>query len=159
MSFSMALTSSCSTFATLLLKVRNRVRMVARKRINIKQERIASKIWATVKVNPRILTQLPDSMVQSLIFFLKKQIKKSAKKNKKECRGFSDGSVVKNLPANAGDTGLIPDLGRSHMLWNYSAHVPRLLSLCSRAQEPQLLSPHAAIRETATMRSPHCSKE
>ena len=26
------------------------------------------------------------------------------------------GSVVKNLPANAGDSGLIPDLGRSHML-------------------------------------------
>ena len=24
-------------------------------------------------------------------------------------------SVVRNLPANAGDTGSIPDLGRSHM--------------------------------------------
>ena len=29
--------------------------------------------------------------------------------------GFSGGSVVKNPPANAGDTGSIPDLGRSHM--------------------------------------------
>jgi len=29
--------------------------------------------------------------------------------------GFSGGSVVKNLPANTGDTGLIPDSGRSHM--------------------------------------------
>ena len=29
---------------------------------------------------------------------------------------FSGGPVVKNLPANAGDTGTIPDLGRSHML-------------------------------------------
>ena len=28
--------------------------------------------------------------------------------------GFPDGLVVKNLPANAGDTGLIPDLKRSH---------------------------------------------
>ena len=28
-------------------------------------------------------------------------------------RGFPDGSVVKNLPANAGDTGLIPGSGRS----------------------------------------------
>ena len=28
---------------------------------------------------------------------------------------FPDGSVVKSLPANAGDTGSIPDLGRSHM--------------------------------------------
>ena len=27
-------------------------------------------------------------------------------------KGFSGGSVVKNLPANAGDTGLIPGLGR-----------------------------------------------
>ena len=30
--------------------------------------------------------------------------------------GFPGGSVVKNLPANAGDTGLIPDPGRSHVL-------------------------------------------
>ena len=29
--------------------------------------------------------------------------------------GFPDGSVVKNLPVIAGDTGLIPDLGRSHV--------------------------------------------
>ena len=27
--------------------------------------------------------------------------------------GFPGGSVVKNLPAKAGDLGLIPDLGRS----------------------------------------------
>ena len=27
--------------------------------------------------------------------------------------GFPGGSVVKNLPANAGDAGLIPGLGRS----------------------------------------------
>ena len=30
-------------------------------------------------------------------------------------KGFPGGSVVKNLPANAGDTGLIPDLERSHV--------------------------------------------
>ena len=30
-------------------------------------------------------------------------------------RGFPDGSVVKNPPANAGDMGSIPDLGRFHM--------------------------------------------
>ena len=28
---------------------------------------------------------------------------------------FPGGSVVKNLPANAGDTGSIPGPGRSHM--------------------------------------------
>ena len=32
------------------------------------------------------------------------------------CWDFSGGSVVKNLPANEGDTSLIPDPGRSHML-------------------------------------------
>ena len=29
--------------------------------------------------------------------------------------GFSGGAVVENLPANAGDTGSSPGLGRSHM--------------------------------------------
>ena len=29
--------------------------------------------------------------------------------------GFPGGAVVENLPANAGDTGLSPGLGRSHM--------------------------------------------
>ena len=31
--------------------------------------------------------------------------------------GFPGGSVVNNLPANAGDAGSIPDPGRFHMLW------------------------------------------
>ena len=31
-------------------------------------------------------------------------------------RDFPGGAVVKNPPANAGDTGLSPGLGRSHML-------------------------------------------
>ena len=30
--------------------------------------------------------------------------------------GFPGGTVVENLPANAGDTGSSPGLGRSHML-------------------------------------------
>ena len=32
--------------------------------------------------------------------------------------GFPGGVVVKNPPANAGDTGSIPGLGRSHMPWS-----------------------------------------
>ena len=32
-----------------------------------------------------------------------------------EAWGFPGGAVVKNLPANAGDTGLSPGPGRSHM--------------------------------------------
>ena len=33
-------------------------------------------------------------------------------------RGLPGGAVVKNLPANSGDTGASPGLGRSHMLWS-----------------------------------------
>ena len=35
--------------------------------------------------------------------------------------------MVKNLPANAGDTGLRPGPGRSHMLQNNKAREPQLL--------------------------------
>ena len=35
---------------------------------------------------------------------------------KSELKDFPGGSVVQNPPANAGDTGSIPDPGRSHML-------------------------------------------
>ena len=35
-----------------------------------------------------------------------------------EERGFPGGTVVKNLPANAGETGLSPGPGRSHMPWS-----------------------------------------
>ena len=37
---------------------------------------------------------------------------------KTNCRGVRGGSVEKNLPANAGDSGSIPDPGRSHMPWS-----------------------------------------
>ena len=62
-------------------------------------------------------------------------------------RGFPGGAVVENLPANAGDTGSSPGLGRSHM--------PRSSWDC----EPQLLSLHiwslcSATREAATVRGP-----
>ena len=33
----------------------------------------------------------------------------------KNVQGFPGGTVVENLPANAGDTGSSPGLGRSHM--------------------------------------------
>ena len=33
----------------------------------------------------------------------------------KAAQGFPGGAVVENLPANAGDTGSSPGLGRSHM--------------------------------------------
>ena len=83
------------------------------------------------------------------------------------CVGFPGGTVVKNPPANEGDTGLSPDPGRSHVLWatkpmchnywacalepaSYSpwAHVPQLLKpVHPRACTPQLVSPRAATTE------------
>ena len=56
-------------------------------------------------------------------------------------RDFPGDAVVKNLPANAGDMGSIPGPGRPHMPWSNQARVPQLLSLCSRAREPQLMKP------------------
>ena len=46
----------------------------------------------------------------SIFFFLKK--KKQQKEQKEDLPG---GPVVKNPPANAGDTGMAPGPGRSHM--------------------------------------------
>ena len=42
-------------------------------------------------------------------------------------RGSPCGAVVKNPPANAGDTGSSPGPGRSHMPQSNWAHVPQLL--------------------------------
>ena len=44
-------------------------------------------------------------------------------------RGFPGGAVVENLPANAGDMGSSPGLGRSHMPLSSWAREPQLLSL------------------------------
>ena len=54
--------------------------------------------------------------------------------------GFPGGAVVENLPANAGDTGSSPGLGRSHMPRSSQAREPQLLSLrvwslCSTTRE------------------------
>ena len=54
--------------------------------------------------------------------------------------------MVKNVPANAGDTGSIPVPGRSHMLPSNYVHVTQPLSLCPRTGEPQLLSPWVTTR-------------
>ena len=81
--------------------------------------------------------------------------------------GFHGGSAVKNPPARTGETGSIPDPGRSPMSRNNSAHESQLLSLWSRAREPQLLrsthrepvlcnerSPHTTIREQPPLAAP-----
>ena len=50
--------------------------------------------------------------------------------------------MVKNLPASAGDAGSVT-LQEGPARHRQLGPVPQLLSLCSRAQEPQSLSPHA----------------
>ena len=42
-------------------------------------------------------------------------IKKQTTQSKNGQGAFPSGSMVKNLPANAGDTGLISNSGRAHM--------------------------------------------
>ena len=59
---------------------------------------------------------------------------------KPSSEGFPEGLVVKNPPANAGDTGLIPNRRRSPCL-RAAKPMATLLSLCSRAWEPQLPQP------------------
>ena len=55
--------------------------------------------------------------------------------------------MVENLPANAGDTGLSPGLGRSHMPRSSWACEPQLLSL-------RVWSLCSATREAAIVRGP-----
>ena len=64
--------------------------------------------------------------------------------------GFPGGAVVESLPANAGDTGPSPGLGRSHMPRSNWAHEPQLLSL-------HVWSLCSATREAATVRGPRAA--
>ena len=59
--------------------------------------------------------------------------------------GFPGGAVVENLPANAGDPGSSPGLGRSPMPRSNYAREPQLLSL-------RVWSLCSATREAATVR-------
>ena len=61
--------------------------------------------------------------------------------------GFPGGAVVENLPANAGDTGSSPGLGRSHMPRSDYARAPQLLSL-------RVWSLCSVTREAVTVRGP-----
>ena len=62
--------------------------------------------------------------------------------------GFPGGTVVKNPPANAGDTGSSHGPGRSHRLWSNWAHVDNYWACTLEpvshncwARVPQLLNP------------------
>ena len=66
--------------------------------------------------------------------------------------GFPGGAVVENPPANAGDTGSSPGLGRSHMPRSSWAREPQLLSLrvwslCSTTREAAIVrGPRTAMK-------------
>ena len=70
--------------------------------------------------------------------------------------GFPGGAVVKNPPANAGDTGSSPGPGRSHMPRSSWAREPQLLSLrvwslCSATREAVIVrGPHTAMKSGPT---------
>ena len=61
--------------------------------------------------------------------------------------GFPGGAVVGSLPADAGDVGSSPGLGRSHMPRSNWTHEPQLLSL-------RIWSLCPATREAAIVRGP-----
>ena len=62
-------------------------------------------------------------------------------------RGFPGGAVVESPPANAGDVGSSPGLGRSHLPRSNWAREPQLLSL-------RVWSLCPATREAAIVRGP-----
>ena len=66
--------------------------------------------------------------------------------------GFPGGAVVENLPANAGDTGSSPGLGRSYMPRSKWAREPQLLSL-------RVWSLCSATREAAIVRGPRAAMQ
>ena len=80
-----------------------------------------------------------------LLFNIVWDVLATAVKEEKEIKGiqgFPGGAVVENLPANAGDKGSSPGLGRSHMSWSNWARDPQLLtlhvwSLCSQQVRPR----------------------
>ena len=72
--------------------------------------------------------------------------------------GFPGGAVVENLPANAGDMGSSPGLGRSHMPRSNWAREPQLLSLriwslCSATREAVIVrGPRTAMKSGPRLR-------
>ena len=119
---------------------------------------LLSLILTNVKLH-RYFLLVKNKNVIDLVKFLIDYIPNPSPLSRSNDQDFPDGAVVKNPPDNAGDTGSSPGPRRSHMLWSNSARAPQVLSLCSRARKPQLLSPRAQSpcstkRETTTRRSP-----
>ena len=84
------------------------------------------------------LLSLQGAWVQSLVGEQRSHILHSVTKRKKKPKGFPGASVIKNLPAKAGDTSLIPDWEDSTCHW---ACAPETRSCNDWAHVLQLLKP------------------
>ena len=76
-------------------------------------------------------------------------------KNKKAKTGLPHGSVVKNLPTNAGHTASIPDPGRSYVLQTNEAQSVPTTSLRSRARELKVLKPTSTLEPVLSNKRRH----
>ena len=101
-------------------KIRNKTRMPAFTTSSQRSTGSSSQSNLARKINKRNLNWKRKSKMITVFAIIWKgnydnnSIYNSVKKNK-ILRGFPGGAVVENLPANAGDTGSSPGLGRSHM--------------------------------------------
>ena len=64
--------------------------------------------------NTKVKAKIPEKLqqIQALSFLHSRVYTKQQKKN---VRNFPGGPVIRNLPANSGDTGSIPGPGRVHV--------------------------------------------
>ena len=67
--------------------------------------------------------------VCSNIQYMKNHTSQKKKYSKYNLKNLPGCTLLKNPPANAGDAGSIPSLGRSLMFQAVKAHAPQLLSL------------------------------
>ena len=106
-------------------------------------------IFLNWPVNSFLLSNFPHPLYKGN----HKKDKTSQAKGIYHFRDFPRGAVVKNPPANAGDKGSNTGPRRSQMPRSNEARAPQLLSLHSRAREPQPLSSRAATTEARVPRA------
>ena len=96
------------------------------------------KRWSPLKICNLICNISPPKTLTVILTILQQEpIVRQPGRNGK---GFPDDSVKKPL-ANAGDTGSIPTLGRSYMLWSSESCAAQFSCLCPRAHTLQRLKP------------------
>ena len=121
--------------------------------LNSKLEcKLIQPLWKTVwRFLKKLQIELPyDPAIPVLGMYPEKTI------IQKESWGFPGGAVVESLPANAGNMGSCPSLGRSHMPQSSWAREPWPLSL--RIRSLRIRSLCSATGEATTVRGPHTAK-